>query len=101
MQQLVIIPTYDEEANIKPLIAEISAAVPGIDIVFVDDNSRDQTRSLIRTAIAATEPGRISLIERPRKMGLGDRLYRRFPLGFTERLRCYHRNGCRPEPPSV
>ena len=71
MPQLVIIPTYDEEANIEPLIAGISEAVPDIHLVFVDDNSRDQTRALIRAAIKEHAPGKINLLERPGKMGLG------------------------------
>ena len=46
---LIIVPVYNEEGNIKPLIKNIFRYLK-IDksILFVDDNSKDQTRSEIK-----------------------------------------------------
>jgi dolichol-phosphate mannosyltransferase len=57
----IIIPTLNEEENIEPLVAQITAcAVPFREILFVDDHSTDATRDRIRT-LAARHP--IRLIE--------------------------------------
>ena len=36
---LVIVPTYNEAANIATLVAAILQATPAVDILFVDDHS--------------------------------------------------------------
>jgi dolichol-phosphate mannosyltransferase len=57
----IIIPTLNEEENIAPLVSQIIAnAVPFHEILFVDDNSTDATRDMIR-ALAGSQP--IRLIE--------------------------------------
>jgi dolichol-phosphate mannosyltransferase len=45
----VVLPTYNEEANISRLITEIGKALEGHDyeIVIVDDNSKDKTPEII------------------------------------------------------
>ena len=57
----IIVPTLNEEENIAPLVAQISAcAVPFREILFVDDYSTDATRQEIR-ALEKSQP--IRLIE--------------------------------------
>ncbi len=57
----IIVPTSNEAENIAPLVSQVVAsAVPFREIVFVDDNSTDATRDMIR-ALAASYP--IRLIE--------------------------------------
>jgi dolichol-phosphate mannosyltransferase len=57
----IIVPTLNEEENIAPLVAQISAcAVPFREILFVDDYSTDATREEIR-ALEKSQP--IRLIE--------------------------------------
>src|SRR6266496_6734219 len=57
----IIIPTLNEEENIAPLVAQITAcAVPFREILFVDDYSTDATREEIR-ALEGSLP--IRLIE--------------------------------------
>jgi dolichol-phosphate mannosyltransferase len=57
----IIVPTLNEEENIAPLVAQITAcAVPFREILFVDDHSSDATREKIR-ALEKSQP--IRLIE--------------------------------------
>ena len=46
----IVVPTFREAANVEPLLAAIDKALAGIDyeVVFVDDDSPDQTASLVR-----------------------------------------------------
>lgn len=67
---LVVVPTYNEADNINPLAAGVGKFAPEVDLLFVDDNSRDATPSLIRQ-LMSTRPGKIFLLERERKLGLG------------------------------
>lgn len=68
---LVIIPTYNEKENIEPLVTGIFSSLKNYDvnILFIDDGSPDGTGDEIRRF--QKEDGRIKLIERDRKMGLG------------------------------
>jgi glycosyltransferase involved in cell wall biosynthesis len=55
----VVIPVYDEEASLEPLHAELDAALRGVqggvEILFVDDGSRDASLARLRE-IAAGDP---------------------------------------------
>ena len=66
----IIVPTLNERDNIRPLIAEIDEALSGIhwEIIFVDDDSRDATASLIRE-IARDDP-RVRCLQRIGRRGL-------------------------------
>ncbi len=47
----VVVPVYNEEDNIKPLLEEITKAaenVPISEIIYVDDNSTDKTFEVLR-----------------------------------------------------
>lgn len=65
-----VIPTYNEAANITPLLERITALHPGEDtaVLVVDDRSPDGTGDLVR-AFGAGDP-RVHLLEGPRR-GLG------------------------------
>jgi len=67
---LVIIPTYNEVANVSRLIPVIMELQPAVDVLFVDDNSPDGTQDVIK-AKAEVFPGRIHLLSREQKLGLG------------------------------
>jgi dolichol-phosphate mannosyltransferase len=66
----IIVPTLNERDNIRPLIAEIDAALSGIrwEIIFVDDDSRDGTAGLVRE-IARGDP-RVRCLQRIGRRGL-------------------------------
>jgi len=67
---LVALPTLNEAENILKLVPILLAQSEHLDILVIDDNSQDQTRSIIKNFIK-TYPNRINLIERPCRMGLG------------------------------
>ena len=69
MYKLVIIPTFDEKANVGPISQAVFAALPESDILFIDDNSPDGTGKVL-DELAATEP-RIKVMHNTVKSGLG------------------------------
>src|SRR5439155_8644845 len=66
---LVVIPTYNEAANLAHLVPQVLAQDPRLDILIVDDNSPDSTGQLAE-ALRQKEP-RLSVIHREGKLGLG------------------------------
>ena len=66
----VVIPTYNEAENVDPLLAALREALDGEswEVIFVDDDSRDGTSNVIRTAARADN--RIRLIQRIGRKGL-------------------------------
>jgi dolichol-phosphate mannosyltransferase len=65
----VIIPTYNEADNIRLITARVSSAVPGAELIIVDDDSPDGT-GRIADELAATDE-RIRVLHRPGRAGLG------------------------------
>jgi dolichol-phosphate mannosyltransferase len=66
---VIVVPTYNEEQNIEPMISALMEAGPHVGVLIVDDNSPDGTAARVE-AIAAQNP-RVRLLARPAKMGLG------------------------------
>ena len=66
---LVIVPTYNERENIRPLIESVLAKDSRLDVLVVDDGSPDGTGQIV-DEIAATNP-RVFVHHRPGKLGLG------------------------------
>lgn len=64
-------PTYNEAGNLPSVVERIlSLPVPGISVLIVDDNSPDGTGK-VAEELAPVYDGRIEVLHRPRKMGLG------------------------------
>ncbi len=78
---LVVIPTYDEAATIGRTLRQVRVALPEADILVVDDNSPDGTAHIVE-ALGA-ELGRILVLHRPRKSGLGAAYRDGFAFGLT------------------
>jgi len=70
LQVSIIVPTYNEKENIEALIAQLLALPTGVHVVIVDDNSPDGTGE-IADRLAVESEGRVSIIHRPGKLGLG------------------------------
>ncbi len=67
---LVIIPTYNEKENVEAIIRAVLGLEQRFDILIIDDNSPDGTAGIVRGLMTA-HPGRIELICRSGKLGLG------------------------------
>jgi dolichol-phosphate mannosyltransferase len=70
LQLAIILPTYNERANLRPLVARMDAALAGLrwEAIYVDDNSPDGTADEAR-AIGLEDP-RIRVIQRIGRRGL-------------------------------
>ncbi|MFG2567196.1 polyprenol monophosphomannose synthase [Streptomyces sp. NPDC048567] len=66
---LVIIPTYNEAENIKPIVSRVRAAVPEAHILVADDNSPDGTGKLADEL--AADDNHVHVLHRKGKEGLG------------------------------
>jgi glycosyltransferase involved in cell wall biosynthesis len=77
---LVIIPAYDEEANVARVIAAIHAHVPGADVVVVNDGSHDRTAQVAATAGA-------KVISHPYNLGYGAALQTGYKYAREHRYR--------------
>jgi len=66
---LVIIPTYDEKDNVRPISLAVRKHCPDADVLFVDDNSPDGTGEIV-DGLCARE-SYIHVIHRNKKSGLG------------------------------
>ena len=69
-KKLVIIPTYNEKENIRDIVAAVSDLPGDFHILVIDDGSPDGTASIVKE-IQASAPGKLHLIERSGKLGLG------------------------------
>jgi dolichol-phosphate mannosyltransferase len=67
---LVVVPTYNERPNIDALTRGVLGLGPRYRLLFVDDGSPDGTGARA-DALAAANPGRVEVIHRTRKAGLG------------------------------
>jgi len=68
-KDLVIIPTYNEAINSNLIYKKIRATNVNSEILFIDDNSPDNT-SLVISKIMITDK-KIHLIKRKKKLGIG------------------------------
>lgn len=69
MKTLIIIPTYNEIENLRPLLTQIFTYAPETDVLIIDDNSPDGTGELADQM--HEENAQVSVLHRPGKLGLG------------------------------
>lgn len=67
---LVIIPTYNEKENVAAIIDAVLGLPQPFDVLIIDDGSPDGTADIVREKMAEY-PGRVNMIERSGKLGLG------------------------------
>ncbi len=65
----VVVPTYNERENLPDLVGALLALPLDVQVIIVDDNSPDGTGQLADRL--ASETGRVVVIHRPGKQGLG------------------------------
>ncbi len=79
---LVVVPTYIEAPNVELFLEAVRRVVPEADILVVDDNSPDGTADLAEAKGA--DLGRVKVLRRPTKDGLGNAYRAGFGLGLDE-----------------
>ena len=71
MKKLVIIPTYNEIENISRIITKVMGLDGEFDILVIDDASPDGTAAAVKELMSSVYSGRLFIIERAGKLGLG------------------------------
>lgn len=66
---VMVIPTYNESANIELIIGRLRTAQPDVDVLVMDDNSPDGTGQIVEK-LAAEDP-QVRVVHRTEKAGLG------------------------------
>ena len=66
----VVLPTYNEAENLRPMVRRLREVLPDVRIVIADDNSPDGTGRIADEC--ALEFGNIDVLHRPGKQGLGN-----------------------------
>lgn len=79
----IVIPTFNESENLVLLVTELySLPLDGIHVLIVDDNSPDGTGEIAET-LAGDHPGRLTVVHRSGKLGLGSA----YITGFSTALK--------------
>jgi dolichol-phosphate mannosyltransferase len=78
---LVVLPTWNERGNIAAVVDGILRQPGAFRVLVVDDASPDGTGA-VADGIAASSAGRVEVLHRPRKEGLG----RAYAAGFARAL---------------
>ncbi|MGH3098252.1 MAG: polyprenol monophosphomannose synthase [Streptosporangiales bacterium] len=81
---LVVVPTYNERANIETAVSRVRAAVPDAHMLVVDDGSPDGTGQLA-DGFAVADP-RVHVLHRTGKQGLGTAYVAGFHWGLERRF---------------
>ncbi len=82
MKIIQVIPTYNEAENLPLLVSGLfSQDIPDLNLLIVDDNSPDGTGDVADT-LAEANPGRITVLHRKDKEGLG----KAYIQGFQQAL---------------
>jgi dolichol-phosphate mannosyltransferase len=82
MRAIVLIPTYNERANLPELVEKIRQFAPALHMLIVDDNSPDGTGELA-DELARQDPERLFVLHRQKKDGLG----KAYVAAFTQVLK--------------
>ena len=82
VKPLVILPTFNEAENIVEVLERIALALPEVEVLVVDDGSPDGTADLAE-AWGAEHGGRVSVLRRGAKAGLGSAYRAGFAYGLA------------------
>ncbi len=81
MRAVAVVPTYNEHESLPVFIEKFRQSAGDVDLLIVDDNSPDGTGRLA-DEIAASSGGRVAVLHREKKEGLG----RAYVAGFGRAL---------------
>ncbi len=70
-KSVVIIPTYNEIENIEKMVRKVMSLEPALDLLIVDDGSPDGTANVVKSFMNDEFSGRLHILERAGKLGLG------------------------------
>ena len=70
VDSVVIIPTYNEKENVAAIIEAVFGLPREFDVLIIDDNSPDGTAAIVKD-LQKKYAGRLQLVERAGKQGLG------------------------------
>ena len=68
---IIIIPTYNEKENIEAIIRAVTSLEKDFEVLVIDDCSPDGTANIVKGLMAEEFKGRVHLVERSGKLGLG------------------------------
>lgn len=71
LRKLVIIPTYNEIENIEAIISAVMNLPGAFQVLVIDDGSPDGTAGAVKKLMESTFQGRLHILEREGKLGLG------------------------------
>jgi dolichol-phosphate mannosyltransferase len=80
-KNLVIIPTYNEKENVIKIAEAVFDLPEAFDVLIIDDGSPDGTAQLVKNH-QVKRSGRLHLVERSGKLGLGTAYIRGFKWGL-------------------
>jgi dolichol-phosphate mannosyltransferase len=82
MKTLIVIPTYDERENVRPMCEQIGALGLDADLLFIDDSSPDGTGELLDEL--ARQHRRVRVLHRAAKSGIGSAHLDGIALAYAE-----------------
>src|SRR4029078_2701178 len=82
MKTLIVIPTYDERENVRPMCEQIGALGLDADLLFIDDSSPDGTGELLDEL--ARQKRRVPVLHRAAKSGIGSAHLDGIALAYAE-----------------
>lgn len=84
MRLTIVTPTYNEAENLPRLVSALfDLSLADLSLLVVDDNSPDGTGQ-IADSLAAAHPGRLSVLHRAGKLGLGTAYIQGFNLAIQD-----------------
>ena len=81
---LVVIPTYNEKENIEAILKRVFDLEPDFHVLIVDDGSPDGTADIVKRLQDQEYAGRLHLMQRAGKQGLGTAYLDGFTLALEK-----------------
>lgn len=81
--RLVVIPTYNEKENVEAIIRKVFLLDTRFDVLIIDDGSPDGTAQIVKR-LQGEFGGRLHLLERSGKQGLGTAYIAGFRWGLSQ-----------------